>query len=120
MAMNPNSLKNLKPAKPGECRNPGGKPKGARNELSDNFVKTLARDFREHGQAAIIKLRESNPAIYVKIIADLMPKLEEVKVDANVNQQQLIEHRSVQEVTTRINDLLGGRKEIDITPSTKD
>ena len=120
MAMNPNSLKNLKPAKPGECRNPGGKPKGARNELSDSFVKTLARDFHAHGQAAIERLREENPAIYIKIIADMMPKLEESKVDVNVNQQQLIEHRSVQEVTSRIDELLGGRKEIDITPSIKD
>ena len=118
--MSANSLANLRPAKKGECRNPGGKPVGARTALSNTFLKTLRADFDKHGKEAIERVREENPAIYVKIIADILPKLEESQVNVDVNQQQLIEHRSVQEVTSRIDELLGARQEIDITPSAED
>ena len=45
--------KHLKPVKPGEVRNPTGRPKGSRNKLSDAFLQALANDFEAHGLVAI-------------------------------------------------------------------
>ena len=72
--INPVSLANLKPIKPGEARNPGGKPVGARNRLQGDFMRRLADDFAEHGKTAIKDMREQDPASYIRAIASLMPK----------------------------------------------
>lgn len=101
--------------KKGQSANPGGKPVGARNELSADFLRTLARDFREHGAVAIEVLRSEKPDVYIKVIAELLPKQEEKTVDVNVN--ATVEHRSVQEVTERISELLGNGQESNSTPS---
>jgi hypothetical protein len=103
---NPNSLANLKSYKKGESGNPGGKPVGARNALAGDFVNALADDFRANGKKAIETLRKENPAAYVRVIADLLPKQEEKTV--NVEHSGTVEHRAVQEVDARIKQLLAG------------
>ena len=60
--------------KPSESGNPGGKPVGARNRLTRQFLNALADDFEEHGKQAIIQAREKDPMGYVKAIGALMPK----------------------------------------------
>jgi hypothetical protein len=52
----------------------GGRPKGSRNKLGEQFLEALAEDFVEHGQAAIVACREQKPTEYVKVIAGLLPK----------------------------------------------
>lgn len=71
---NAKSLANLKPIKPGETRNPGGKPTASRNRLTGDFVAKLAADFELHGKKAIVDAREKDPMGYVKTIASLLPK----------------------------------------------
>lgn len=56
--------------KPG---NPG-RPKGARNQLTENFVKALNDDFMQHGVSAIETVRAEKPDQYLKVIASLVPK----------------------------------------------
>lgn len=70
---------NLKPFKPGESGNPGGKPVAARNRLTARFLNALADDFDENGAGAIKECRENNPAAYIKAIAALCPKEIELK-----------------------------------------
>ena len=72
--INPISLANLNPIKPGEVRNPGGKPVKSRNRLQGDFMRALADDFADHGKAAIKNMREDKPAEYIRAIASLMPK----------------------------------------------
>lgn len=60
--------------KPSQSGNPGGKPVGARNRLTRQFLNALADDFEEHGKQAIIAAREKDPMGYVKAIGALMPK----------------------------------------------
>jgi hypothetical protein len=60
--------------KPGVSGNPGGKPVGTRNRLQGDFLRALADDFDQHGRAAIIRMREEDPAAYVRLVAQLMPK----------------------------------------------
>lgn len=51
-----------------------GRPAGLRNKLSEPFLQALANDFREHGQAAIQRVRNERPDRYLAVIASLCPK----------------------------------------------
>jgi hypothetical protein len=66
--------KHLKPVKPGEVRNPAGRPKGSRNRLSEAFLAALAGDFLQHGEGVIQKVRETRPHDYLRVIAATLPK----------------------------------------------
>jgi hypothetical protein len=52
----------------------GGRRKGSRNKLSETFLETVAKDFAEHGADALKRLREFDPATYLKMIAWLIPR----------------------------------------------
>lgn len=65
---------NLKSFKPGQSGNPAGRPKGARNRLSEAFLKALADDFEKDGVDAIAKVRGIDPAAYLRVCASLLPK----------------------------------------------
>jgi len=52
----------------------GGRPKGSRNKLGEQFLEALAQDFTAHGQEAIVACREKKPAEYMRIVAGLPPK----------------------------------------------
>src|SRR6516164_244557 len=52
--------------------NPAGRLRGSRNKLSEEVICALLRDFREHGQKAIAKVRRDQPGIYLKVLALLI------------------------------------------------
>ena len=52
----------------------GGRPKGSRNKLGEQFLEALAQDFTAHGQQAIVACREEKPTEYVKVVAGLLPR----------------------------------------------
>ena len=59
----------------------GGRPKGSRNKLGEQFLSALAQDFAEHGHEAIVACREEKPTEYVKVVAGLLPKELQVRTD---------------------------------------
>jgi hypothetical protein len=61
--------------KPGQ----GGRKKGARNRLGEDFLLALANDFESHGAEAIERVRIERPDAYLRVIASLLPK------DLNLN-----------------------------------
>ena len=63
--------------KPG---NPG-RPKGSRNKLGEDFLKAMAEDFEAHGKAAIEVVRAEKPDAYLKVIASILPKQVDVKLN---------------------------------------
>jgi len=75
-------LRNLKPFKPGQSGNPKGRPKGARNRLSTQFLEALAADFDQFGSQAIAQVRENKPEVYMRVVADLLPKEANINVEA--------------------------------------
>jgi hypothetical protein len=60
--------------KPGEVRNPHGRPKGSRHKLGEDFLKKLQADFHTHGEEVIQQVREDKPADYLKVVASILPK----------------------------------------------
>ena len=73
--------------------NKGGRPKGSRNRLSENFIQSLSDDFEQHGVAVIQEVRLEKPAEYLKIIAAIVPKEFTVNTvtTADMSDDELIE-----------------------------
>jgi hypothetical protein len=69
--------------RPGQSGNPAGRPKGSRNKLAEDFVAALHEDFTLHGMDAIMRARQEDAIGYVRVIAALLPK------DVNLKVQQL-------------------------------
>ncbi len=67
----------------------GGRPKGARNKLGEAFVSALHDDFAEHGVAALAKVREDDPATYMRVIAGLLPKEFKIETTSDLTDEQL-------------------------------
>jgi hypothetical protein len=59
---------------PGWSGNPGGSLEATRRSFNKDFLLALAADFKKHGAAAIEKVRKTQPAVYVKICAFLVPR----------------------------------------------
>ena len=47
--------------KPGQSGNPRGRPKGARNKLSESVLTEVLADWEAHGAAAIKRVRPAPP-----------------------------------------------------------
>ena len=64
---------------PGQSGNPVGRVRGSRNKLSEEVICALLRDFRQHGQKAVARVRQTQPAAYLKILALLVPREHKVE-----------------------------------------
>jgi hypothetical protein len=69
------------PFEPGRSGNPAGGPVGSRHrqQLNGEFIAALLRDFRHGGPKAIERVRRTQPAAYLKILALLMPREHKVE-----------------------------------------
>ena len=56
------------------CGNPCGSLEATRRSFNKDFLLALAADFKKHGAAAIEKVRKTQPAVYMKICAFLVPR----------------------------------------------
>ena len=74
--------------------NPAGGPVGSRHrqQLNGEFIAALLRDFRHGGPKAIERVRRTQPAAYLKILALLCPrehKVEHSNVIKSLSDQEL-------------------------------
>lgn len=81
--------KNLRPAKPGEVRNPNGRPKGSRNKLGEAFIEKLHEDFLEFGDSAIVQVRTEDPSTYLRVVASILPKELNITSSVDLSDEQL-------------------------------
>src|SRR5262249_46370991 len=69
------------PLERGRSGNPAGGPAGSRHrqQLNGEFIAALLRDFRHGGPKAIERVRRTQPAAYLKILALLVPREHKVE-----------------------------------------
>jgi hypothetical protein len=58
----------------------GGRPKGARARLGEQFLENLANDFAEHGETVMQTVRKEDPTAYFTTVAKLLPREVEAKL----------------------------------------
>lgn len=78
----------------------GGRFKGSRNKLSEEFLSAMLEDFTEHGKVAIARARRSDPLGYIKVIAGTVAK----HVDLNVSKSP-VEEMDDDELRSTIREL---------------
>jgi len=61
----------------------GGRPKGSRNKLGEQFIEDLYADWQKHGVKTLERVRDEKPDQYLKVVASILPK------DLNVNINQM-------------------------------
>ena len=83
-----------------------GRPNGSRHKLGEQFLSKMQADFVLHGEGVIEKVRQTEPAQYLRIIASLMPKEMDVKTS-----KSLAEELSDEELEYVI-DILSKRAEL--------
>ena len=57
------------PVQTRQSGNPGGRPKGARNKLGEEFLAELYNDFEVNGKAAIERVRKTQQPISASLSA---------------------------------------------------
>src|SRR6516162_4709747 len=82
------------PFERGRSGNPAGGPVGSRHrqQLNGEFIAALLRDFRHGGAKAVARVRRTQPAAYLKILALLVPrehKVEQSNVIKSLSDQEL-------------------------------
>ncbi len=70
--------------KPGQSGNPKGRKKGSKNKVTEEFLRVLAADFKKHGKSVIERVREESPDVYLRLVAQLVPKDLDVKHSGDV------------------------------------
>ena len=58
----------------GQSGNPAGRPKGARNLLSESVLKEVISHWEENGLDAIDRACKEQPAAYLRAVLSLVPK----------------------------------------------
>src|SRR5262245_43273950 len=62
------------PCKPGQSGNPEGRPKGSRNNLSEEFFRDLCDAWQAFGKPALETMAILYPAEFVRMVLSLIPK----------------------------------------------
>ncbi len=71
--------------KPGQTGNPAGRPKGTKDAINKAFVDDVTKDWRECGKEALERARKERPAEYVRMVASLLPKDQNLRVESSTD-----------------------------------
>ena len=69
--------------KPGQSGNPAGRPLGSKDAITKAFLDTITADFEKHGAAVVEGARERNPNEYLRVIASILPKDQNLRVQTD-------------------------------------
>ena len=51
-----------------------GRPKGSKNKITQAYIEAITEDFYKHGKQVIETVRKKQPDVYLKLVAQLVPK----------------------------------------------
>ena len=60
--------------KQGLSGNPAGRPKGSRHKLSSAYLSDLHDLYLERGRGVLVEIADTDPATFIKLVADLVSK----------------------------------------------
>ena len=63
----------------GVSGNPAGRTRGSRNKLTEEVICALLRDFRQHGQKAVARVRRDQPGVYLKCLCLLLSRQDKLE-----------------------------------------
>ena len=89
---NSDDYPNLKPFEPGQSGNPKGRPKGARSNLGEAFLKDTLETWKTEGKDALLRASITDPMGFCRMVASILPKELNIKVDPleEMTNEQLI------------------------------
>jgi hypothetical protein len=64
--------------KPGQSGNPAGRPKGAKSKFTEDFWRDLHEAWAESGKSVITRVIQEDPAKFLAVAANMLPKEVEV------------------------------------------
>ena len=64
-----------------------GRPKGAKNKLAKTYLKDLYEIYLEGGKEALKRVMEERPDVYLKLVAQLLPRDLDIKHSGDVHIQ---------------------------------
>ncbi len=98
----------------------GGRHKGSRNKLGEQFIADLYEDWQAHGVATLAKVRDEKPDQYLKVVASILPRDLNVNINNmdDLTDEQLIQRiRSLDSAIRPFLDAQGAREPVDGTGS---
>ena len=62
-----------------------GRPKGSKNKITKAYLDTIVEAFDECGKEVVDRLIEKRPDVFIKLVADLVPKNMDINHSGNLN-----------------------------------
>jgi hypothetical protein len=93
--------------KQGLSGNPHGNRHRTRHLLNQEFMQALLLHFRQHGKKAIEKVARNQPAVYLKILALLVPR--EMKLEHSGGVIKAMTDEQIEEAIEAIQTMLAAR-----------
>src|SRR5215470_4495957 len=90
----------------GVSGNPHGNRHRTRHLLNQEFMQALLLHFRQHGKKAIEKVARNHPAVYVKILALLVPR--EMQIE-HTNRIKQMTDEEIEQAIEAIEEMLARR-----------
>lgn len=67
--------------KPGQSGNPAGPKPGIKRQIEADFLRDMHRAWTEKGVEVIDRVIASNPDVYLRVMAQLLPRQTEMRVE---------------------------------------
>jgi hypothetical protein len=85
----------------------GGRKPGSRGKLSEAFLADLHAEWKRSGKAVLEKVAKSEPAVFLKVCAGVLPRLIDIDAAINVHSELAIEVRDFAEAYERWGKVVG-------------
>jgi hypothetical protein len=72
-------------------RSIGGRKKGSRNLLSERFLTDLHAEWVRSGKRVLEAVAKSEPAVFLKVVAGVMPRLIDIDGQVNIRSELSVE-----------------------------
>ena len=87
----------------------GGRKRGSRNLLSEQFLSDLHNEWKRSGKAVLEAAAKDEPVAFLKVVAGVMPRLIDIDASVSVHSELSIEARDFAEAYKRWGQFIGAK-----------